>query len=43
MEATSLPNTNSTKILELEDELSSSLGDAVAGRDEIEFYIVHRR
>jgi hypothetical protein len=36
MEATSLSNTNSTKILELEDELSSSLRDAVAGRDEIE-------
>lgn len=29
-------NTNSTKILEVEDELSSSLRDAVAGRDEIE-------
>ena len=36
MEATSLSNTNSTKILELEDDLSSSLRDAVAGRDEIE-------
>lgn len=36
LEATSLSNTNSTKILELEDELSSSLHDAVAGRDEIE-------
>lgn len=36
MSATSLSNTNSTKILELEDELSSSLRDAVAGRDEIE-------
>lgn len=36
MEATSLSNTNSTKILELEDELSSSLRDAVAGRDEVE-------
>ena len=36
MEATSLSNTNSTKILELEDELSSSLRDTVAGRDEIE-------
>ncbi|KAF7439987.1 hypothetical protein PC9H_000324 [Pleurotus ostreatus] len=34
--ATSLSNTNSTKILELEDELSSLLRDAVAGRDEIE-------
>jgi cohesin complex subunit SA-1/2 len=36
MEATSLSNTNSTKILELEDELSSGLRDAVAGREEIE-------
>ncbi|KAJ7481621.1 hypothetical protein FB451DRAFT_132924 [Mycena latifolia] len=36
MAATSLSNTNSTKILELEDELSSALRDAVAGRDEIE-------
>jgi cohesin complex subunit SA-1/2 len=36
MEATSLSNTNSTKILELEDELSSSLRDAVADKDDIE-------
>ncbi|RXW15379.1 hypothetical protein EST38_g10469 [Candolleomyces aberdarensis] len=36
MDATSLSNTNSTKILELEDELSTALRDAVAGRDEIE-------
>lgn len=36
MNATSLSNTNSAKILELEDELSSSLRDAVAGRDELE-------
>ncbi|KAG6851858.1 hypothetical protein C0991_005465 [Blastosporella zonata] len=36
MDATSLSNTNSTKILELEDELSTSLRDTVAGRDEIE-------
>ena len=36
MDATSLSNTNSTKILELEDELSTVLRDAVAGRDEIE-------
>ena len=36
MNTTSLSNTNSTKILELEDELSSSLRDAVAGRDELE-------
>jgi len=36
MEATSLSNSNSTKILELEDELSTQLRDAIAGRDEIE-------
>lgn len=36
MDATSLSNTNSTKILELEDELATSLRDAIAGRDEIE-------
>jgi cohesin complex subunit SA-1/2 len=36
MAATSLSNTNTRKILELEDELSSALRDAVAGRDEIE-------
>ncbi|KAI0672301.1 hypothetical protein C8Q78DRAFT_1026321 [Trametes maxima] len=36
MDATSLSKTNSTKILELEDELSTSLRDAIAGRDEIE-------
>lgn len=36
MDATSLSNSNSTKMLELEDELSSALRDAVAGRDEIE-------
>ncbi|KAG5641552.1 hypothetical protein DXG03_004787 [Asterophora parasitica] len=36
MDATSLSNSNSTKILELEDELSTALRDAVAGRDEIE-------
>ncbi|KAF8892974.1 hypothetical protein BD779DRAFT_1609978 [Infundibulicybe gibba] len=36
MEATSLSNTNSTKILELEDEMSLCLRDAVAGKDEIE-------
>ncbi|KAJ7757031.1 hypothetical protein B0H16DRAFT_1371104 [Mycena metata] len=34
--ATSLANQNNGKILELEDELSSALRDAVAGRDEIE-------
>lgn len=36
MDATSLSNTNSAKILELEDELSSALRDTVGGRDEIE-------
>lgn len=36
MNTTSLSNTNSTKILELEDELSSTLRDTVAGREEIE-------
>lgn len=36
MDATSLSNTNSTKILELEDELASSLRDAIADRDDIE-------
>lgn len=36
MDTTSLSNTNSTKILELEDELSSSLRDTIAGREEIE-------
>ncbi|KDQ07525.1 hypothetical protein BOTBODRAFT_119941 [Botryobasidium botryosum FD-172 SS1] len=34
--ATSLSNTNSSKIVELEDELSSSLRDAIAGRHELE-------
>ncbi|KAH9974267.1 hypothetical protein BGW80DRAFT_1436857 [Lactifluus volemus] len=36
MDATSLSNTNSTKILEIEDQLATSLRDAVAGRDELE-------
>ncbi|KDQ56870.1 hypothetical protein JAAARDRAFT_36349 [Jaapia argillacea MUCL 33604] len=36
MNATSLSNTNSTKILELEDELSTSLRDLVGGREELE-------
>ncbi|KAF8624731.1 hypothetical protein AX17_007062 [Amanita inopinata Kibby_2008] len=36
LDATSLSNTNGTKVSELEDELSSTLRDAVAGRDEIE-------
>ncbi|KAF7319423.1 SCD domain-containing protein [Mycena chlorophos] len=34
--ATSLSNTNSKKILELEDELASTLRDVVSGRDEID-------
>jgi cohesin complex subunit SA-1/2 len=34
--AVSLANTNSQKILELEDELSSALRDAIGGRDELE-------
>ena len=36
MDATALSNTNSTKIVELEDELSTSLRDVIAGRDEVE-------
>lgn len=36
MAATSLSNANSTKILELEDELSTQLRDIIAGREEIE-------
>ncbi len=36
MAATSLSNSNSTKILELEDELSTQLRDIIAGREEIE-------
>lgn len=36
MNVSSLSNTNSTKILELEDELASSLRDVVAGRDELD-------
>ncbi|KAF7341967.1 SCD domain-containing protein [Mycena venus] len=36
LRATSLSNQNNTKVLELEDELSSALRDAVAGREEIE-------
>lgn len=36
METTALSNTNSTKIIELEDELSTSLRDSVAGKEEIE-------
>ena len=36
MDATSLSNTNSTKILELEELLSTSLRDVIQGRDELE-------
>lgn len=36
MDATSLSNTNGTKILELEEELSTSLRDILKGRDELE-------
>ncbi len=36
IDSTSLSNTNSTKILELEDELSTQLRDIIAGREEIE-------
>ena len=36
MDTTCLSKTNSAKILELEDELSTSLRDAIVGRDEIE-------
>ncbi|KAI6041487.1 hypothetical protein EDC04DRAFT_2565548 [Pisolithus marmoratus] len=36
LSATSLANTNNTKILELEDDLASQLRDAVASREEIE-------
>ena len=34
--ATTLSNANNTKILELEDELSTQLHDLVAGREDIE-------
>ncbi len=36
VDATSLSNANSVKILELEDELAMALRDTVGGRDEIE-------
>ncbi|THH30478.1 hypothetical protein EUX98_g3693 [Antrodiella citrinella] len=36
LDTTSLSNANSTKILELEEELASSLRDAIADRDELE-------
>lgn len=36
MTVTSLSNTNSSKIVELEEELASELRDIVAGREEIE-------
>lgn len=36
MSATLLANTNNAKVIELEEELSTSLRDAVAGREELE-------
>lgn len=36
MDSTSLSNTNSTKILELEEELATTLRDTLGGRDELE-------
>ena len=36
MSVTSLSNTNNAKILELEEELSTSLRDAIAGREELD-------
>jgi cohesin complex subunit SA-1/2 len=36
LSSTSLANANSTKILELEDELATALRDTIGGRDEIE-------
>jgi cohesin complex subunit SA-1/2 len=36
MSATLLSNTNNSKVVELEEELSTSLRDAVAGREELE-------
>lgn len=36
MNVTSLSNTNNAKILELEEELSTSLRDAIAGREELD-------
>lgn len=36
LDATSLSNANSTKITELEEELSTSLRDTLKGRDELE-------
>ena len=36
LDATSLSNTNSSKILELEEELATSLRDTLGGRDELE-------
>lgn len=36
MSVTSLSNTNNTKVLELEEELSTSLRDAIAGREELD-------
>lgn len=36
MSITSLSNTNNAKVLELEEELSTSLRDAIAGREELD-------
>ena len=36
MSVTSLSNTNNAKVLELEEELSTSLRDAIAGREELD-------
>lgn len=36
MSVTSLSNTNNAKVVELEEELSTSLRDAIAGRDELD-------
>jgi len=39
LSTTSLSNTNSQKILELEDELSSSLREVIGGRDDLEIAV----
>ena len=39
LSVTSLSNTNNAKILELEEELSTSLRDAIAGREELEIAV----
>ncbi len=41
LQATALSSTNTAKLLELEDELASSLRDIVSGRDEIETSSFH--